>query len=335
MNSHKLAPTTATRGCKRGGTHPCVPATAASCRQSLNRWIFTAVALLLLPLTAATQTVQSFATPDQAAAALAAAVNARDLAGLRAIFGPSFDDITSPDPAQAELEMSQFTAAFNQAHRVVNESPDRSVLEVGNNHWPFAVPLAKKANRWVFDTDAGREEVINRRVGRNEITALRAARAYVEAQREYAGRDRDGDGVLEYAQKLISSLGRKDGLYWSPDLDGEISPIGPLIASAQSQGYVKNPNADADPFFGYYFRILPAQGKDAPGGKYDFITNGNMIGGFALVAYPSAYGETGIMTFIVNQQGRVYEKDLGPDTGKLAREMTAYNPDKTWRVSRD
>jgi hypothetical protein len=167
---------------------------------------------------------------------------------------------------------------------------------------------------------------------------LQSVRAYVEAQREYAGRDRDGDGVLEYAQKIRSSPRQKDGLYWPQETGGELSPIGPLIAAAQMQGYLKTaaePAAGPQPFRGYCFRILTSQGKNAPGGKYDYIINGNMIGGFALVAYPAGYGESGIMTFIVNQQGRVYEKDLGAETANIAGKMTIYDPDSTWKVSPD
>ena len=212
------------------------------------------------------------------------------------------------------------------------------MLEVGTNSWPFPVPIVKKDGRWFFDTEAGKEEIFRRRIGKNELATLEVMRAYVDAQREYASRDRNGDEVLEYAQRLASTPGAKDGLYWPPDLDGEISPLGPLVAQAQGEGYRmagKAQDATREPFHGYFFKILTRQGKHAPGGKYDYVINGHMIGGFALVAWPAEYGESGIMTFIVNQQGRVYQRDLGPKTDKLAAAMKAYDPASGWAVSPD
>jgi hypothetical protein len=307
--------------------------------KSKRRWICAAFALSVSALSATSPPPadRTFPSADDAVVALVSAVNPLDTAALRGIFGPGFNDITSPDPVQAENELHEFAAALNKWHGVTPEANGRSVLELGENHWPFPVPLVERDGRWAFDTDAGKAEIINRRIGRNELSTLQAVRAYVEAQREYAAFDRDGDGVLEYAPKFRSSPGKKDGLYWPPELDGEISPIGPQVVAAQSLGYLKNtdPSAVPEPFRGYYFKILTSQGKNAPGGKYDYIINGNMIGGFALVAYPAVYGDSGIMTFIVNQQGRVYEKDLGSNTTKHAQAMTAYDPDDTWRVSRD
>jgi hypothetical protein len=197
------------------------------------------------------------------------------------------------------------------------------------------VPLVEKSGRWFFDTEAGAEELINRRIGRNELAVLDAVRTYVEAQREYAMLDRDGDEVLEYAQRFGSSEGTKDGLYWPLDLDGSMSPLGPLVAEAQVVGYRKPTDGSQQPFHGYYFRILTRQGKHAPGGAYDYVINGNMIGGFALVAWPAEYDETGVMTFIVNQQGRVYQKDLGERTARIAGSMKTYDPDDTWCPSPD
>jgi hypothetical protein len=176
---------------------------------------------------------------------------------------------------------------------------------------------------------------VNRRIGRNELAVLDVIRTYVEAQREYASADRDGDEVLEYAQKIASIEGAKDGLYWPPDLDGTLSPLGPLVAEAQAAGYRKDADSGPQPFHGYYFRILTRQGKHAPGGAYDYIIHGNMIGGFALVAWPAEYDGSGVMTFIVNQQGRVYQKDLGSRTGKIAASMKTYDPDETWCSSPD
>lgn len=279
-----------------------------------------------------------FTTPEEAVTALVAAVTANDTNAVLTIFGPAATAIANPDPVLAANEFRAFGAAIKQTWRLVRMSESNSVLEVGDNHWPFSIPIMRQDARWFFDTEAGKEELLNRRIGRNELTTLAAMRAYVEAQREYAAKDHSGNEVLKFAQKLISDPGAKDGLYWPPELDGEISPLGPLVAQAQNDGYAvkaKEQGAAPEPFHGYYFRILTRQGKSAPGGEYDYIINGNMIGGFALLAWPSNYGETGIMTFIVNQQGRVYQRNLGPATAKTAAGIQTYDPDKTWAVSPD
>ncbi len=285
----------------------------------------------------AAESAQTFATPPAAAAALEAAVKSQDAAALRAVFGTAHEEFTNPDRVQATNEFNAFAEAFAETHRVVEEAPGKFVLEVGPQHWPFPIPIVERDGRWFFDAVAGREEILNRRIGKNELEVLRTMRAYVQAQREYASRDRDGDEVLEYAQRLTSSPGRKDGLYWPPELDGEISPLGPLVADAQGEGYRASTGTSQsrEPFHGYYFKIITRQGKHAPGGKYDYVINGNMIGGFALVAWPADYGNSGIMTFIVNQQGRVYQRDLGKGTAGIASKLTAYDPDKAWIVSPD
>lgn len=243
----------------------------------------------------------------------------------------------NPDRVQAINEHREFVSALNETNRIIHQSDSRCVLEVGKDFWPFPVPLVKRDGAWIFDTEAGKEELLNRRIGRNELSTLGTMRAYVQAQREYATKDRDGDEVNEFAQRFASAPGRKDGLYWSPDLDGEISPLGPLVAEAYTEGYARSREAGAgpEPFHGYLFKVITRQGRSAPGGKYDYVINGNMIGGFALVAWPAEYGESGIMTFVVNQQGRVYQKDLGPKTAKIAAGMKDYNPDATWTVSRE
>jgi hypothetical protein len=244
----------------------------------------------------------------------------------------------NPDAVQAANEFATFAAAFGETNRLVRESATRRILEAGHDYWPFPVPIVQKDSGWFFDTAAGKEEVLNRRIGGNELETLKVVRTYVQAQREYASRDRDGDEVLEYAQKIISTRGAKDGLFWSPEFDGELSPLGPLAADAATEGYSKkgrNPDDGPQPFHGYLFKILTRQGKHAPGGKYDYVINGNMIAGFALVAWPADYADSGVMTFIVNQQGRVYQKDLGPNTAKTAAALKAYDPDQTWSVSAD
>ena len=281
---------------------------------------------------------KTFATPEEAVAALVAAASAKDTNAFRVIFGPAGVEIENPDRVQAANELSAFNAAVTQHQRIVHETDAKCVLEVGDNSWPFPVPIVKRNGRWFFDSAAGKDEILNRRIGRNELATLQSVRAYVEAQREYASKDRDGDEVLEYAQRIGSTPGTKDGLYWPPDLDGEVSPLGPMVAEAQSEGYGMESKGQATarvPFHGYLFKILTRQGKHAPGGKYNYVINTHMIGGFALVAWPVEYGESGIMTFIVNQQGRVYQKDLGPKTAKIAGTMKEYDPDKTWSLSPD
>ena len=287
----------------------------------------------------ADQAARTFATPQEAVTALDHAVNTTNRAEFVTLFGSEAEELANPDTVQGAREMAVFAAAFNATNWLVHDSDTRMVLEVGTNGWPFPIPLVKQASGWQFDTVAGKDELLNRRIGRDEIEALRVMRAYVDAQREYASQDRDGDQVLEFAQKLSSSPGKTDGLYWPTELNGEISPLGPLVADAQGEGYFKKGTPGEDegpqPFHGYLFKILTRQGKHAPGGKYDYIINGNMIGGFAMVAWPAEYGDSGIMTFIVNQQGRVYQKDLGKSTDKIARKMRDYDPDPSWRVSDD
>jgi hypothetical protein len=298
-----------------------------------------AAALWLAPVPAAAGTTigKTFDSPEEAARALASAANARDTNGLAEIFGSAFNDIRSPDPVQGQQEMAVFAAGFSASNHISQTADGRCILETGEDRWPFPIPIVRTNGSWFFDTDAGKEELLNRRIGNNELGALRALRAGAQAQREYAAADHKGDEVLEYAQKIISTPGTKDGLYWSPDIDGEISPLGPAFANAQTQGYLKqSPKENApEPFHGYYFRILTSQGKHAPAGAYNYIINGHMIGGFAFVAWPAKYGTSGIMTFIINQQGKVYEKDLGQNTAAIVAKMKDYDPDPSWALSKD
>lgn len=307
--------------------------------KTFSSWLVLSVLALSASLLAnASEHGKTFNTPEEAVAALAAATRTQNTNALYVLFGPVVVDLENPDRVQATNDLRSFTAAFDQSRRIVRESDSRCVLEVGEQLWPFPVPLVKENGRWYFDTEAGRQELLNRRIGGNELKTLQAVRAYVAAQREYAERDRDGDEVLEYTQKFVSTPGTKDGLYWPLDLDGERSPLGPLVAQAQIQGYTPkaaDQPAPSQPFNGYQFKILTRQGQHAPGGEYDYIINGNMIGGFALVAWPADYGNSGIMTFIVNQQGRVHQKDLGPETVKKAGNMKVYDPDESWNGSPD
>jgi hypothetical protein len=281
-----------------------------------------------------------FKSPEAAVASLRLATAAADTNALRDILGPGAEDLENPDRVQATNELKTFSSALAETNHLVHVSDTLVLLEVGDDLWPFPVPIVKEAGSWFFDTDAGKSELLNRRVGRNELATLPVMRAYVDAQREYASTDHDQGGVLKYAQRLVSSPGKEDGLYWPTDVGSEESPLGPLVAYAQAQGYspeLRNEETEVErgPYHGYYFKILTRQGPHAPGGKYDYVINGNMIGGFAMVAYPAEYGVSGVMTFIVNQQGRVYQKDLGPKTSKLAGRMSAYDPDPSWTLSPD
>jgi hypothetical protein len=305
---------------------------------TLRRALSFALALFAAAQVTAAETGTTFATPEAAVTALASAVMTTNRPELHAIFGPAAEDVVNPDAVQAANEFAAFATALGETNRLARESDTRRVLEIGKDAWPFPVPIVQKDGRWFFDTEAGKEEMLNRRIGLNELETLKVVRAYVQAQREYAAKVRDGSEVLKFAQKIISTPGAKDGLFWSPDFDSEISPLGPLAAAAAAEGYGKgnkNPGDEPQPFHGYLFKILTRQAKSAPGGKYDYVINGNMIAGFALVAWPAEYGHSGVMTFIVNQQGRVYQKDLGQKTAKTAGSMKEYDPDKTWTLSRD
>lgn len=280
-----------------------------------------------------------FRSPEEAVASLQLATTAADTNALRDILGPNADELQNPDRVQATNELKTFSAVLAKTNRLMRVSDTLVVLELGDDFWPFPIPIVKKDGSWLFDTDVGKDELLSRRVGKNELATLPVMRAYVEAQREYASRDHDGDEVLEYAQRLISSPGNRDGLYWSPDFYGDESPLGPLVAYAQEEGYSpelrEEDEIERGPFHGYYFKILTRQGTHAPGGKYNYVINGNMIAGFAMVAWPAEYGDSGIMTFIVNQQGRVFQKDLGPAAAKIAKKIHAYDPDSTWKVAQD
>jgi len=279
-----------------------------------------------------------FATPEDALKGLVTAVKTHDKAALDQIFGPSAKDLRSGDDVQTAAEFEEFAKHVAQKADIVKENDSRAIIYIGNENWPFPIPLVKKNDQWFFDTEAGQEEILNRRIGENELTAMLVCRTYVQAQREYVIRDWDNDGIFAYAQKLRSDPGKKNGLFWRHAPGEPVSPLGELVARARMEGYKKEKSVFKEqpvPFHGYYFGILTRQGKNAPGGKYNYIINGNMVGGFALVAFPSNWGKSGVMTFIVNQQGKVYQKNLGPDTMKIARQMRAYDPDKTWTPAKE
>ena len=273
---------------------------------------------------------KTFGSPKEAAAALAAAVRAANVDELLAVVGPDARPwIFSGDNVADRADWKRFLDAYDQKN-ALQTSGDKAVLEVGNDAWPFPAPLVKKGDQWSFDTNAGREEVLNRRVGRNELNAIQTLLAVVDAQREYAAADPDRNGFADYARRFNSTPGKKDGLYW-PTKPGESeSPLGPLVAVAARDGYGKSADKPA-PFHGYHYRLLTSQGKNAPGGAYDYVVGGKLLGGFGIVAYPATYGVSGVMTFVVNHDGVVQEKDLGPQTASVAGAMTRFDPDKTWR----
>jgi hypothetical protein len=295
------------------------------------------LAALALPLGASAVDEQTFSGPQAAVNALVAAATSHDTNALQVIFGPEEKDLISPDAVQATEAFNTFVQRLTEKVRLITNSDSNITLEIGADGWPFPFPLLQQNGQWYFDTAAGKDEVLARRIGRDELGAINVCGAYVEAQREYASQDRMGDGVLAYAQFLHSTPGAHDGLFWPAKSGEELSPLGPLVAQARVEGYhrtAKMLNDEQAPYHGYYFKILTRQGKHAPGGKYDYLINGRMIAGFALVAWPAEWGNTGVMTFIVNQQGRVYQKNLGPKTAKIAGRIAAYDPDATWTPAR-
>ena len=275
---------------------------------------------------------QHFPTPDQAAAALAQAAQSNDTSAFAGLFGAGHDSLlSSGDPVEDKNNRDGFAAMAKEKLAIDKAGEDKATVLVGNQGWPFPIPLVKQAEGWQFDAAQGEQEIINRRIGRNELRTLSTMRGYIEAQNEYASQDRDGDGVAEYAQKFTSTPGQQDGLFWDPQPGEADSPLGPLMAEAQAQGYVfQGKPEQPTPYHGYYFRILSRQGPAAPGGKYDYVINGNMIAGFGLVAFPASYGASGVMSFIVNHQGRIYQKDLGPKTAEAAKAIKEFNPDPSW-----
>jgi len=273
-----------------------------------------------------------FATPEEAADALVTATQADKTADIERIFGASGHKlIYSGDSVADKLGREKFVTAYSQKHVMEPQSDDRVILIVSTDEWPFPIPLVKQGNGWRFDTQAGVNEILNRRVGRNELNAIQVCAAIVDAEHDYASKDRTGSGFLEYAQKFMSSNGKHDGLYW-PAVADEESPIGPLVVSARAEGYVsKAANEKRSPYHGYFYKILTQQGKDAPGGAHGYIVNGHMIGGFAVIAFPAKYDDSGVMTFMVDQDGVLYEKNLGPNSTAIAQAMTAFNPDDSWK----
>ena len=294
---------------------------------------FTVVALLCAAASAAVAQ-QAFKTPDEAAGALVRAAKAGDMKALVTVLGPDGEDIVSSGDEVADAATREkFVTAYDAKHQITMEGDNKAIIVIGQDDFPLPIPIVRKEGMWRFDTAAGRDEILFRRVGENELDAIQAALAYVDAQNEYAEKDRTGAGMNTYAQRIISQPERKDGLYWPTSQGEEPSPLGELVAQATAQGY--RVGGGRTPFHGYYFKILTKQGPAAPGGELDYVVNGKMIGGFALVAYPAEYRNSGVMTFIVSHAGDVFQKDLGPNTPKLAERIKSFNPDSTWQKVAD
>jgi hypothetical protein len=304
--------------------------------KSRNAAFLGAVALLMFG-TASVGAQQLFDNPEDAVTALATATQNKDKEAIEAIFGPNIEEILSGDLVADSNAFDKFSEDLKTARKLEKKDEKTYMILVGEDEWPFAVPIVSEGAKWRFDTEAGIEEAINRRVGENELDVIRICQVYAIAQKEYFDNgDWDGDQVSEYAQKFISSEGKKDGLFWDQiSEDDDESPLGPLFAYAAREGYEDLGVADDGPapFHGYLFKILTGQGPSAPGGRFQYIINGNMIAGFGMVAYPVEWGKSGVMTFIINQEGRVYQKNLGASTGQIASAMTTYDPDATWSLS--
>ncbi len=288
--------------------------------------------------------------------ALVTAATGKDRAGLASVFGPEHEQLMSGDEVEDTNELNDFAEAVSESTQLQKVSDGEYTVIVGKNNFPLPIPIVQKDGKWFFDTKAGLNEILNRRIGNDELYAINTCRAYAIAQWEYFTEgDWDNDGVAEYAQRFISTSGRHDGLYWETANDEKPSPLGQLVAEARAEGYGPKPRSSSapaqsaspvsesnssahtpayprHPHHGYYFKILKAQGPHAPGGKYNYVINGNMIAGYALIAYPDKWGNSGVMTFVINQQGRVYQKNLGPETAKIAASINEYDPDPSWKL---
>jgi hypothetical protein len=276
-----------------------------------------------------------FGSPKEAFDTLIGAIREDNESALNEIFGPDAGEIiSSGDKTADKIGRAKFLNLFDERHQIVQEE-DKAEIVIGNDEWPFPIPVVKENDQWFFDTQSGKEEILNRRIGRNELRTIQVLLAVVDAQREYAMKDRDDDGLLEYAEKFISTPGSKDGLYWESTQEEQQSPLGQLVAVAQKEAYVlKEPGEGPRPYYGYFYRMLKKQGPNAPGGAFDYLVNGSMVGGFAVIATPLEYGNSGVMTFVVNYDGIVYQKDLGPDTESIAENIGFYYIDESWQEAK-
>ena len=304
---------------------------------SLQRLLLTSMVALPLILlcigqeaAAAAPRQKSFPSPEAAAEALVNAARENNTEALLALFGPGSRSLVfSGDEVEDRQHRETFVKSYEQKNRLEAGRDGRVTLHIGNDDWPFPIPVVKTGSRWRFDTRAGRDEILSREIGENELSAIQVCLAIVDAQRDYADQMGDHTGQPEYAQKLESTEGAKDGLYWEAAEGDALSPLGPLVARARAEGYGQSGGIPT-PYHGYLYKILEAQGANAAGGAYEYVVNGKMIGGFAVAAYPAAFGSSGVNSFIVNHEGFVYRKDRGRDTAKKTASMTLYDPDKTW-----
>jgi hypothetical protein len=277
---------------------------------------------------AAVPAQKTYASPEEAVAALVQAVKANDRSAKLTVLGDATGFMSSGDAAADRATAARFVARYDLKHTIVRDG-DKATLTIGDDDYPFAFPIVKSGELWRFDAAAGRDEMLARRIGANELDAIKVMQAIVDAQREYASEDRNGDGVLDYAQKFESSPGKHDGLYWKTKTGEQASPMGELAARASGEGYRKNEKGPT-PYHGYYYRMLKGQTKSAESGAVDYVVKGHAIGGFAVIAWPAKYGNSGIMTFIVNQDGKIYQADLGPETSTRAREVQRFDPGTGW-----
>jgi hypothetical protein len=287
---------------------------------------------LVVGVGAAETTQSSYTSSDDAVAALVAAARAHDTMALRSVLGPgSAPLISSGDRHADEAATNRFVEAYDARHALVPDGPDRVMLQAGTNDWQLPIPIVQRKGRWYFDVREGAQEIVDRRIGRNEIAAIRVSLAYVDAQNDYFQRLKQDTGSGSYAQRLVSMPGRHDGLYWAAADGQDDSPLQPVISQAEDEGYPGQMlNRTLAPYQGYLFRILNSQGAEAPGGAKKYIQNGRMTGGFALIAWPARYASSGIMSFIVNQDGIVFQKDLGPETARFAASVAQFNSDPSW-----
>ena len=287
-------------------------------------------AAMLIAMASVASAQKAYKTAEEAANAFISAVRIGDRKSLLAILGQDGADIiSSGDDVADTVARQQFVAAYDSKHQITMEGDNRAIIIVGQKDFPFPIPIARKNGLWLLDTAAGRSELLYRRIGRNELDTIQTCLAYVDAQNDYADKDRTGAGKGTYAQRIVSSPGKNDGLYWPASQGNDASPLGEFIAKATGQGY--RVGGRRTPYHGYYYKVLTQQGPDAPGGALNYIVHGKMIGGFALIAYPVQYRYSGVMTFLVNHTGVVFQKDLGERTTRLAERMTWFNPDETWK----
>lgn len=276
---------------------------------------------------------ESFPSPDDAATALVTAMNPFDEARLVKILGPGSEDvISSGDPVSDKANAAKFVKAYQDKHGTGTNDDGSVTLFVGNNDWPFPIPLIPDGKSWAFDTGTGRQEIIDRRVGRNELATIEVCRAVVDAEHDYFDMDPDGDGVHEYAARFRSQPGKRDGLFWPPVQGQPESPLGQLAAQASAEGYTPGKPGERQAYHGYYYRLLTGQGPEAPGGQRDYMVDGHLTGGFGVIAWPSSYGSSGIMTFIVGENGVVFQRDLGEQTEQSAEFIQLYEPGPLWDI---